>query len=505
MRKALKYIGIVFEILLLIIALVGGSLLSWFRIHFGVSFEEILYTLASPMKGANLNPVTDAVKYCAVAIISTVLIAILFIMAIKLDKKIQINLNVRLLKFKTKINVIAAFLILTIIASCLGSVSVLYKTEKELKIIEYVKAVNEKTHIYEDYYVWPDVASIQADKPKNLIYIYLESMESTFSDTENGGRQEINYIPNLTQLANENIMVSNGDKMGGFKWLPGTSWTAAALFSTQSAIPFSYPVEGNYDMGERENFAKNLITLGDILEEKGYYQEFLCGSNADFGGRKALFSQHGNFTVMDYFECVKQGYIEEGYSVNWGFEDEKLYDIAKKELDKIAKNKSEPFNFTMLTVDTHFPSGYLCELCGNKYPEKFANVLDCADSQVMDFVEWCKEQDWYKDTVIVIQGDHIAMGTDLVEGLERTDRTVYNCFINSDIDKTDVNIKNREFSHMDMMPSILHAMGYSIPGDRIGLGTDLFSDTPTLVEKLGYDYLNTELRKYSSYYIENFS
>ena len=47
-------------------------------------------------------------------------------------------------------------------------------------------------------------------------------------------------------------------------------------------------------------------------------------------------------------------------------------------------------------------------------------------------------------------------------------------------------------------------MGFLIPDARLGLGTDLFSSTPTLAEGLGYAYLSTELQKQSTYYKEHF-
>ena len=43
-------------------------------------------------------------------------------------------------------------------------------------------------------------------------------------------------------------------------------------------------------------------------------------------------------------------------------------------------------------------------------------------------------------------------------------------------------------------------MGVTIPGDRLGLGTNLFSDTSTLAEIYGMDDLNTELLKDSKFY-----
>ena len=43
-------------------------------------------------------------------------------------------------------------------------------------------------------------------------------------------------------------------------------------------------------------------------------------------------------------------------------------------------------------------------------------------------------------------------------------------------------------------------MGVTIPGDRLGLGTNLFSSTSTLAEIYGMDDLNTELLRDSKLY-----
>jgi phosphoglycerol transferase len=53
---------------------------------------------------------------------------------------------------------------------------------------------------------------------------------------------------------------------------------------------------------------------------------------------------------------------------------------------------------------------------------------------------------------------------------------------------------------MDMFPTTLAAMGCSIEGERLGLGTNLFSDLPTLSEEMGVETLNRELSKRSDYY-----
>ena len=129
-------------------------------------------------------------------------------------------------------------------------------------------------------------------------------------------------------------------------------------------------------------------------------------------------------------------------------------------------------------------------------------MVVCADKQIYDFIEWCKVQDWYDDTVIIIQGDHPRMDQSLVSYAK--DRMVYNCFINTDFDASELKLKNRQFNTMDIFPTVLEAMGYSVPGDRLGLGTGMFSGRETLCETIGSDYIDTEVQKYSQFYADNF-
>jgi phosphoglycerol transferase len=55
-----------------------------------------------------------------------------------------------------------------------------------------------------------------------------------------------------------------------------------------------------------------------------------------------------------------------------------------------------------------------------------------------------------------------------------------------------------------MFPTTLAAMGCTIEGDRLGIGTNLFSGKPTLTEKYGYDKLNLEISKRSDFYNTQF-
>ena len=180
-----------------------------------------------------------------------------------------------------------------------------------------------------------------------------------------------------------------------------------------------------------------------------------------------------------------------------------MFRIAKDRLTEISES-GRPFNFTLLTVDTHFPDGYVCNLCSNDYPRTVANVIKCADNQVCDFVEWCRQQPFYEDTVIVITGDHPRMDSPLVAGVDWYDRYIYNCFINVECDDS-VADKNRMFCTLDIFPTVLSSMGFDIEGDRLGLGTNMFSHQRTLVEEIGLYELEEQLQFRSEYYISEFA
>lgn len=477
----------------------------WFSQTFTIGIQEILFTIKSPLQGADTDFLNKAIAFINLKSLIAILFAYICLVSILefLFSKVKVSINLKSNKHNLfKINVYVATILiiaLSIIFSLFNSIKF---ADKTAKITEYLKLEKAQTKIFEEQYIKPS-SDIVKGNGKNLIYIYMESMETTYASKSVGGSQEeTNYIPYLTELASKNINFSQNENLGGFHTSTGAGWTMGALFTTSTGVPFKFPVNGN-EMNLRTIFATGITAIGDILAEKGYTQEFLCGSDGNFAGRKQFFEQHGNYKVFDLFTAREKGYIAPDYSVWWGFEDEYLYKIAKDEILALAK-KDEPFNFTMLTVDTHHVGGYKCNLCEDKYSENLANVISCADKQVYEFVQWCKKQDFYENTVIVIVGDHPRMDSILVDGISYYDRTVFNCFINS-VKTPKQPYKSREFSTVDIFPTVLSAMGFEIEGNRLGLGTNLFSDIKTHSEEMGFEKFNEQMSKYSRYYIDNFS
>ena len=376
------------------------------------------------------------------------------------------------------------------------------------QLVEYIVAAFTESEIYEAEYRDPNQTQITfPEEKRNLIYIMLESMETSYLSTDMGGALEYNLIPELTQLAQDHINFSHNDTVGGFREVTGASWTVGAMVAHTSGVPLKVP-DGISDWqngyGKDGEFLPGLTSLTGILKEQGYYQTLMVGSDANFGGRKTFFQSHGIDKVYDLYTAWYDGTVERGYWNDWwGFEDEILFEYAKKELTSIAA-QDQPFAFTMLTVDTHHIGGYTCRLCGSNYEESYENAIACSSKQVAAFVAWIMEQDFYENTAIVITGDHCSMdkgyfSRNVDEGYTRH---VYNCFINAAAEPTNTN--NRQFSALDMFPTTLAAMGCTIAGNRLGFGTNLFSNLPTLMERFGYNGLCNELAKKSEYYENNF-
>lgn len=377
----------------------------------------------------------------------------------------------------------------------------------DVELVSYLFNQNRDSGLYETEFVDPNSVQITfPEEKRNLIYIMLESMETSYLSKELGGAMDENLIPELYDLAEENLCFSHSEQdVGGFYTTKGATWTIGAMVAQTAGIPLKTPTEDVNQYGAKgEAFLPGVTTLTNILHDAGYTQMLMVGSDARFGGRKAYFEQHGITEVLDLYSARAGGYIPKDYFVWWGMEDLHLFRFAQQMILNLADN-AEPFAFTMLTVDTHHVGGYQCELCEESVSgESYDQSISCSSRQVAAFVDWLRHQDFYENTTIIIVGDHESMDNGYFQRNVDANyqRLIYNCFINAAATPTVVH--NRQYAGVDLFPTTLAAMGCTIEGDRLGLGTNLFSDIPTLTEKIGFPKFNSLLEQASDYYTENF-
>lgn len=480
MRKVGKIIlGVIFAIFSFIALAINWVSHTWTDI----TFDQIIFHITNPSQGVDKGLIRSGILSIAVPLV--LLIALWVVLCIFLKKK--------------KVQLIT---LIALVCLSIGlSIGLFFKIEKQYGIFDYFKNLDSYSTFIGDNYVDPDKVDIVfPDDKRNVIYIFLESMEITYADKDIGGAFDKNPIQELTDLAlsSEGQCFNGKDGLlnGGIN-LRGCTWTMGGIAAETGAIPVLTNTN-NALATNTDSFYPNMVAIGNILENEGYHQVFMCGSDAVFGGRAEYLKEHGNFDIFDAIYARENGYVPEDYNVFWGIEDKKLFNFAKEELQTLA-SQDEPFNFTMLTVDTHFEDGYWCEDCVDKFGEQYANVMACSSNKVNEFIEWCKQQDFYDNTTIVICGDHRTMDSDFCKDIDSDyTRKVYTCVLNSAVEPT--NDVRREFSTLDMMPTTLAAMGCTFKGDKLGLGTNLFADVPTLVETYSVDEINDQFAQNTNYY-----
>ena len=460
----------------------------WQAILFnGVSIAAMIYQLMVPMEGA------DGGNFFSLNIAMAVGIPVLTVAEVLFGN--WWRGKTKRLTFFRKRKVLCAGLWFA-----LAAVVVLAR----MSVFSYLWLVIHPSTIYEENCVAVDMDNIKApEKKRNLIYIFMESMEVTYADRENGGIADKNRIPYLTELSHTiGESFSANDKLNGLEPVEGAVWTCGSLVSQLSGIPLIIPIGGNSMGGGYKEFLPGAVTIGEVLDHFGYQQVYLQGSKIEFAGTDLFLKCHGNYEIRDYNYYNRNHRLpSDDYFVWWGFEDFRLYEFAREEITRLAKDDA-PFAVTMMTIDTHFTGGYTCPLCEKDFDNSYDNAIYCADCQLKKFLRWLRSQDFYENTTIVVVGDHPTMDSmyyrELSKGNKDYQRKAYAVVVNSAIPYTLG--KTRDYSAVDMFPTTLAAMGFEIEGNRLGLGVNLYSEEKTLVERYGLKKLNKELLKHSKYY-----
>lgn len=507
MTKKIKYLRVLLSYTLILCAVLIYILVSYKNSQFGdVGIDELKFYMLNGLSGSNVGTFSGAVANYIPVFITLSLMLILPTINIY-DKNLLITTSFKIRERKASVSFYPSRLInrCLLIYAIVILVSSIIFAGSSLHLYKYLISMNSRSNFIEKNYIDPREAKLDFPaKKRNLIYIYMESMENTMMSKANGGSVEDSIIPELETLySDKNNVTFNNDDSGGEYQANSTSWTVGGMVAQSSGIPIaSLPSLSGNELGKLNGFLPGAYTLGDVLKREGYYQEIMMGSAAIFGGRDKYYAQHGSYKIYDYDTAIKKRIIPKDYSVWWGFEDKKLFEYAKDELSTISEG-SQPFNFQLLTADTHFVDGYLDPSCEQKYDSKYKNVYACASKQIYDFVNWIKEQDFYNNTTIILSGDHVGMQTSFYKSLSEDNyvRKIYNVIINSP--KVPSKNTDRRYTPFDLYPTTLASLNVKINGEQLGLGVNLFSDKKTLLETYGLSFIDDELGKRSNFYIDN--
>lgn len=281
------------------------------------------------------------------------------------------------------------------------------------------------------------------DTPKNLVLIYLESVESGYLNKD----LFPGITPNLNRLSKESEFYPN------FYQAPGTGWTIAGIHSSQCGLPLMYGLGGNSSLTQITD--SKMSCLGDILKKAGYYQTYIGGADHSFAGKGTFLKQHGYDEVVGKHELFSN---DPTLNLHWwGVRDIDTIEYAKKKYLSLSKSE-KPFNLTLLTLDTHHPNGLPDPRCKdfilNKKGIDLVDSVECTDHIIGEFVEFINSLPNADQTLIVILPDHLAMRTTTSEKLKEEKRKLFAMFLNS----KSPGIKDSELLHFDIADMILNRL-----------------------------------------------
>lgn len=406
--------------------------------------EAVVYHLLMDMSGAGYGEFTSTIILSVLFLIASILFAIYTYKSIRGAT----NRKHKALRYGLAIAVMA---VAYLINPAVSDLTILFESHAPQKRI--ITKPNE--------YLVPDFAEIDLNG-KNLVYLYLESVERTYLDES----LFPGLTPNLQKLEAMGISFSN------LSQTYGTGWTIAGVVGSQCGIPLV--ANAGNSMSGVEQFLPEAVCIGDILNEKGYDLSFLGGAELDFAGKRQFYNSHGFQKVEGLSELLKYRGVDRKYVSGWGLYDDTLFDLLIKRYKKLVK-RNKPFALFALTLDTHHPAGHVSSHCESvNYGDgsnPMLNSVYCLDRMVGRLVDDLLKVNGLKDTILVIGSDHLAMKNTASDLLEQGERQNLLLILGDDVPSIAI---QKPGNTIDIAPTLLSLLGGTHQG--LGFGRNLLSE-----------------------------
>ena len=331
-----------------------------------------------------------------------------------------------------------------------------------------------------DDFVYADLSNIHVvERPKNIVLIYMESLERTFMDPV----LFPDLVSELPRFEKEYSGYSNiGQTIGAY-------FTVGGMVASQCGVPLI--IDGHNNSLNTNSFLQGATCMSDITKANGYHNEYMGGASLEFAGKGAFYRSHAYDLVRGRDELIPL--LEDpDYVSTWGLQDDSLFELAFARFDELSRENA-PFLLTMLTLDTHMPGGHgdTNKFCQRQDLSAFdTNILKsikCADMLVSEFVTRLQEHPAASDTVIVLMSDHLVMGNESSDKLVDVKRRNFLSIVAPE--QQGKGVSDRIATTLDVGPTVLNAAGFGI--ERLGFGVALNSEVQNLTEKLGFTEENS--------------
>jgi lipoteichoic acid synthase len=305
-------------------------------------------------------------------------------------------------------------------------------------------------------------------KGKNVILISLESTQSfVINRTVNG---EV-ITPFLNEFIKESYYFDH------FYHQTGQGKTSDSEFIVENSL---YPLSRGAVFFTHSG--NEYRATPEILNENGYFTAALHANNKSFWNRDIMYSSIGYqrfYSLPDYV-------VHEENSIGWGLKDEDFFQQSIQHLKEMPK----PFYTKFITLTNHFPfeleeeDSYIQPYTsGSKTLNNYFPTVRYQDEALKNFIQSLKDEGLYKNSIIVIYGDHYGISENHNRAMEEYLGEEVTPFVSTQLQRVPLIIHipgqtgktiSTVSGQIDIKPTILHLLGVDTKED-IEFGRDLFS------------------------------
>ncbi len=284
----------------------------------------------------------------------------------------------------------------------------------------------------------------------NIILVLLESWSADLVDSLN---RKYQLMPNWQEMKKESYTFDHCYASGAH--------SEEGILSVYAGFP---SLANAYMMAFTEKNAK-LPSIPKKLDQENYYQSFFFGGDLGYANIKSFFFQNPFDKVLD--EKTFPKHKDKG---RLGYHDNVLFELLEQE----ANAAPQPFFVGGFTCTTHSP--FDMPMTIKQYTSvdnAYLNSAHYADSCIGVFYRNIKQQEWFKNTLLVFVSDH-SHGTPLRRkyGSPEGHRIVLSFGGGALKDSLRGQINNRVLSQIDIPKIILNQM--NINTDSFIYSRDVF-------------------------------
>ena len=288
-------------------------------------------------------------------------------------------------------------------------------------------------------------ASVKRDKPLNLVIILEESLGATFVESLGG---EHSVTPELEKLK---------DKGWWFEQLYATGTRSVRGIEATVSGFLPTPARSVVKLSLSQ---QNFFTIADLLNQKGYFTEFIYGGESHFDNMATFFIGNGFESVID-----QDNYENPVFEGSWGVSDEDLFNKAHNRISEMHQ-KGQPYFSLVFTSSNHSPYEFPDGRIDLHLPEKQTdlNAVKYADYALGAFFDKAMQSDYWQDTLFLVIADHdLNVYGDALVPIERFQ--IPGLILGADIKPKQI---KTVASQIDMAPTLLSLMCISAETPMIG-------------------------------------